>query len=117
MSLQRYKVCGGLLLLMSFAMPLPIRSVPVVTLQADSVNADTIFCEGCNPLVFGQPLNINEASIEHLMSLPHIGEKRATDIMTHRLNHGDFKKLQDLDQVRGIGPKTLSKIQPYIVME
>ena len=68
-------------------------------------------------MVFGQPLNINSASIQQLISLPNIGEKRAKDILEHRLKNGGFKTLEELDDVRGIGPKTLLKIKPYIVME
>ena len=98
-------------------MPLPVRSVPNVTLDPNSAYDETIFCDGCNPLVFGQPLNINTASIEHLTSLPSIGEKRAVDIVEHRMKNGDFQILKDLDDVRGIGPKTLLKLQPYIVIE
>ena len=111
------KFWGLVLLFISMAMPLPIRSVPNVTLDSGSGLNDTILCEGCNPLVFGQPLNINAASIEQLTSLPSIGEKRATDIIGHRMKNGDFQTLNDLDDVRGIGPKTLLKLQPYIVIE
>ena len=111
------KIWGLVLLLLSLAMPLPIRSVPSVSLKPGSVYDGTIFCDGCNPLVFGQPLNINEASIQQLTSLPSIGEKRAADILGYRINNGDFQTLEDLDKVRGIGPKTLLKLQPYIVME
>ena len=114
---QNQKIWGLVLLLISVIMPLPIRTVPNVTLDPESAHDDTILCEGCNPLVFGQPLNINAASIEQLTSLPSIGEKRATDIIGHRMKNGDFQTLNDLDDVRGIGPKTLLKLQPYIVIE
>ena len=67
---------GLVLLITSFAIPLPIRSVPKVTLESDNLQGDTIFCEGCNPLVFGQPLNVNVALIQQLMSLPNILEKK-----------------------------------------
>ena len=117
MNVREQHFWGLVLLLTSFAIPLPIRSVPKVTLEFDNLQGDTIFCEGCNPLVFGQPLNVNVASIQQLMSLPNIGERRATDILGHRLKYGDFKTLEDLDDVRGIGPKTLLKLRPYIVIE
>ena len=111
------KIWGLVLLLLSVMMPFPIPSVPTVTLDAGIVQNETIFCDGCNPLIFGQSLNINTASIDHLMSLPNIGEKRAKVILEHRMKNGKFQNLKDLDEVQGIGPKTLLKLQPYIVIE
>ena len=115
MSVQNQRWWGVFILLASCALPLSIREVPRVTLRPDVV--DAIPCLGCNPLILGQPLNINKAPIQHLIGLPNIGEKRAKDIVSHRIKFGDFKRLEDLDAVRGIGPKTLARLQPYIVME
>ena len=115
MSMQNQHWWGLFILLASFALPLSIRVAPKVSLQSDVEGA--VSCLECNPLVFGQSLNINKAPIQHLVSLPSIGEQRAKDIVSHRTNFGDFEKLEDLDAVRGIGPKTLEKLQPYIVME
>ena len=115
MSIQNQRWWGLFILLASCMLPLSIRVAPKVTLQSDVEGA--VSCLGCNPLILGQPLNINKAPIEHLVSLPSIGEKRAKDIVSHRTKFGDFEKLEDLDAVRGIGPKTLARLQPYIVIE
>ena len=120
MSVQSYRFWGLLIVLASTTMPWSVRSVPQVVLHSDDrsgFSEDVVSCVGCNPLIFGQPLNINRASIQHLISLPYIGEKRAMEIVSHRNQFGDFQKVADLDQVRGIGPKTLERLQPYIVTE
>lgn len=117
MIVTRQKFWGPVLLLISLAMPLPTRSVPKVTMHIGDLDEDTIVCEGCNPLIFGQPLNVNAASLEHLMTLPSIGEKRALAIVAHRQKHGKFSTLEDVKDVRGIGVKTLLKLQSYIVTE
>ena len=120
MSEQNYRFWGLLILLASCSMPWSVRSVPEVRLQHDEnrlQNSNVITCVECNPLVFGRPLNINQASIQHLQSLPYIGEKRAKDIVSHRTQFGDFESVDKLEDVKGIGSKTLNRLRPYIITE
>lgn len=62
-------------------------------------------------------LDINKASLEELMALPGIGEKLAKTIISDREAHGPFKKAEDLLRVKGIGPKNLEKISPFLRFE
>ena len=119
MSIRGYRLWGLLVLLMSTAFPLSVRSVPEVILRpSDDVQSKSIIsCLDCNPLIFGHPLNINRASVQHLISLPYIGEKRALDIVNHRTEFGGFANVESLNDVRGIGPKTVMRLRPYIVTE
>ncbi|MDQ7064634.1 MAG: helix-hairpin-helix domain-containing protein [candidate division KSB1 bacterium] len=64
-----------------------------------------------------QRININEAGKEELMRLPGIGETLAERIIKRRQNRGPFRRESDLLYVSGIGPKTLSKIRPYITVK
>ena len=59
-------------------------------------------------------LNINAASVEELQTLPNIGEATAQRIIYYRTQHGNFTNIDDLQNVRGIGPKTLEKLRPFI---
>ena len=43
-----------------------------------------------------------------LRRLPGIGEKRAQDIVDYREAHGPFQSVDELDNVSGIGPGTVS---------
>lgn len=120
MSVQVYRFWGLVMLLASCSMPWSVRVVPEVRLQRDQnvvQNDRVIYCQGCNPLIFGRPLNINQASVQHLKSLPYIGDKRARDIVSHRAQFGDFESVDELDDVKGIGPKTLKRLRPYIITE
>ena len=59
-------------------------------------------------------IDINSASKEELLLLPGIGEKYAGRIILHRKEHGPFRTVEQLLAVRGIGPKTLERIRPFI---
>lgn len=61
-------------------------------------------------------ININQADRAALMDLPGIGEKKAQAIMNYRDQHGPFRKESDLLKVKGIGPKMLEKMKPYILL-
>ena len=62
-------------------------------------------------------LNINTASTEELQTLPNIGERMADRIINYRTQHGDFDSVNALQNVKGIGPKTLEKLSPFIDAE
>ena len=52
-------------------------------------------------------VNINKASVADLMELKNIGEKYAERIVAYREKNGPFKKIEDIMNVKGIGPKIL----------
>ena len=60
------------------------------------------------------PLSINQASVDRLQSLPHIGSKTATAIIEHRQAHGPFASVDDLRRVRFIGAATVKRLRPFV---
>jgi len=60
------------------------------------------------------PFNINTASVQDLIALPGIGSKLAEAIVKDRAKQGPFLMQDDLLRVRGIGPKKLKKIVPFL---
>ena len=58
-------------------------------------------------------LNINTASTEELQTLPNIGEATAQRIVDYRTQHGNFTSVDELQNVRGIGAKTLGKTETF----
>jgi len=62
-------------------------------------------------------ININTASSEELQLLPRIGPATAAKIIAARTEHGPFVTIQDIQNVKGIGPKTFETIKEYIKTE
>jgi competence protein ComEA len=54
-------------------------------------------------------IDVRTATQEELVLLPGIGEKRAKDIIDYRKVH-PFQSVNDLLEIKGIGPKTLAKM-------
>jgi len=61
------------------------------------------------------PIDINRASAEELVALPGIGPARAAAIIALRDAQGGLRSLDELLDVKGIGPKTLERLRPFAV--
>jgi len=58
----------------------------------------------------GNMVDINTADARTISTnLKGIGMKKAEDIVAYRNKHGDFRSIQDLAKVKGIGIKTVQK--------
>lgn len=60
-------------------------------------------------------LDLNTASELELQSLPGIGPKLASQIVQYRAETR-FARVDDLEQVSGIGPKKLESIRPFVTV-
>lgn len=60
------------------------------------------------------PLDLNHATRAELASVPGLGETLAARVVLHREAHGDFRSVDELRKVSGIGPKTLERIRPFL---
>lgn len=62
------------------------------------------------------PLNVNHASREELQTLNGIGPALSDRILEYRTTVRPFQRIQELQRVRGIGPKTLADLRPTITV-
>ena len=61
-------------------------------------------------------VNINTATQAQLESLPGLGAKAAERILEYRQKNGQFKKVEDLMNVKGIGEKSFLKLKPRLTV-
>lgn len=61
-------------------------------------------------------IDINAAGAEDLAALPGIGAVTAERIVQHRAENGPFTAVEDLQQVKGIGPALFAKIEALVTV-
>ena len=60
-------------------------------------------------------ININKATIEELDSLPGVGEATANKIVNYRDKNGEFKSIEEIKNVNGIGDKKFQDMKDLII--
>ncbi|MDE6579326.1 MAG: helix-hairpin-helix domain-containing protein [Ruminiclostridium sp.] len=61
-------------------------------------------------------ININTASKEELMTLSGIGEVIAQRIIDYREEHGNFRSVEEIKKVKGIGEARFNSIKDHIIV-
>ncbi|MGX9900794.1 helix-hairpin-helix domain-containing protein [Arthrobacter sp. SA17] len=59
-------------------------------------------------------MDLNTASVDELGTLPRVGPVLAQRIVDWRKEHGNFKTIEELDAVDGVGPKMLEALLPLV---
>ena len=68
--------------------------------------------------VVAAPVNINTADAQTIAeNLKNIGIKKAEAIVSYRTKVGQFKTVEELAEVTGIGEKTIEKNRAYILLQ
>jgi competence protein ComEA len=70
-----------------------------------------------NPPQIEGKLNINTATASQFSMLQGIGAKSAESIVEYRTKNGNFKSIDDLLNIKGIGNKLLERNRVYLVLE
>jgi competence protein ComEA len=123
------------------ALAAPVQQAPAVAKQADASPTDMTLVsrERVNPPAVvpaapehkpvqivqqpgpvrgvGEKINLNTATAEQIALLPGIGPKLAASIVADREKNGKFKRVADLDRVKGIGRKKLDAIRSSVVVD
>ncbi len=67
------------------------------------------------PIAIELKIDVNRADWPELALMPSIGEQLARQIVADRQENGPFRDVNDLLRVRGIGPRTLEAMRPYLL--
>jgi len=70
--------------------------------------------ERAQPQTARYTVDVNTAQWPELAQLPGVGPALAQRIVAYRQQAGRFQDLGDLRRVRGMGPTTFRRIEPYL---
>lgn len=59
-------------------------------------------------------VNINTAGLAQLQRLPGVGPSTAERILEYRKANGVFSSIDELDEVKGIGPAKIASLKPFV---
>lgn len=62
------------------------------------------------------PVNLNTATVDQLDGLPGVGPVTAQAILAYRTKHGRFTRVEELQEVDGIGPKTYAQLASHVTV-
>ncbi|SMB90810.1 competence protein ComEA [Desulfonispora thiosulfatigenes DSM 11270] len=90
-------------------------------IEDENLESMPVMADGFNPLntegrgtTNKDQININKASASELQSLPGIGQVKADAIIEYRNSNGNFKSIEEITNVKGIGAATLEKLKDKI---
>jgi DNA uptake protein ComE-like DNA-binding protein len=81
--------------------------------ETDGVKLELAEMEAAARLTLGQKLDVNRASGEELCLVPGMHPASAQAIVTRRATR-PWRELRELEELPGIGPKTVEKWQDYL---
>lgn len=79
------------------------------------LRGDLVDVDRAPPLFAKFQVDVNRADWPELIQLPGVGKVLAERWVAERDQGGEFRSLEDLGRVRGIGPRTLQRIRPYLL--
>lgn len=78
-------------------------------------SAGMVDVDRAEPLVAKFQVDVNRADWPELIQLPGVGQVLAERWIAERERDGVFRSHDDLGRIRGVGPRTLERIRPYLL--
>jgi len=89
--------------------------VPVLGLSLSGLASHPAVAEG-EAAAHKKTVNLNQATSAELARMPRVGAKLADRIVAHRKEHGPFRRIEDLMEVKGVGEKFFTALKPYLAV-
>jgi competence protein ComEA len=67
-------------------------------------------------LVLGIPVDVNRVSAADLTLIPGVGRSLGERIVAERTRRGGYRRLEELDEVKGVGPATMERLSRHLVV-
>ncbi len=64
-----------------------------------------------------ETIQINQASAEEFQALPGVGPALSERIVLYRTEHGPFKSVDQLTEVKGVGQTKLAKFREHLTVD
>lgn len=93
------------------------ENVPGPASPSDAVEAPGAGAPTSQGGVSGSRVDVNTATADQLQGIKGIGPVMAQRIVEHRNRTGRFSSVDQLLDIPGIGPKTLDKLRPFLVVQ
>ena len=90
------------------------KKLEVKVITSDTSNAETKAQK--SSIEVNYPLNINTATLEELMTIDGLGEKRASAIIEYRNNIGKYTSVDQILQIEGFGEETYKQVAGYLTV-
>lgn len=63
-----------------------------------------------------EKINLNTADLAQLQQIPGIGNVKAQEIIRYREEKGSFQKIEELQEITGIGAKTVEQLRNWVTV-
>jgi competence protein ComEA len=98
-------------------MPAPPRQSILEETSAPQVTTVTALRENMGEKASFLTIYLNTATKADLERIPGVGAVTALRILSYRDLNGGFRTVEELMNVKGIGPKKMQKIRPYVTIQ
>lgn len=109
------------LILMAVLISMMTESSPTQSWRTVNEEVYDVISKRLDPAEVPDPepliVNINLATEAELDALPGIGPAKANAIIAYRTEHGPFQTIEQIMEVKGIGPKMFAKMKDRITIE
>jgi len=108
-------ILSGIILYFALSSPKNSNFVLLQTVTAtdDTVSSSEITYSADDDSI-AYPINLNDCTVDDLITLEGIGEAKASAIIEYRELIGGYTSVEEIKNIKGIGDSIYERISPYL---